>query len=164
MTATEFKQARKARGMNQRELARWLGVSYSAVTKWETNRNPIPSWVTEKLGKRSGMFSLKGLSAGEVKQVEVSAASQGKTVDELVSDLVRASLKLSKILAISALPLDYLRHYLCSGQGTTWETALAETGCDALAVAGWTCDKGGDLIAWAGPRIGDIMGSIIAAM
>ena len=110
-------------------------------------------------GRQGKGKTIKSLSLPSdlVEELEDRAEKEGKNFSQLVAELLAKS-------SIVALGLDFARHYLCSGQGTTWETALAETGCDALAVAGWTCDKGGDLIAWAGPRIGDIMGSIIAAM
>lgn len=74
-------------------MAAFLKASYSAVTKWETDRNPIPEWVAEKLGAPSGKFAVEGLSAEEIVALQRLAASQGIRPEALVAGLIRAGLK-----------------------------------------------------------------------
>jgi len=100
MTPQQFKQARKARKMNQKEIAEFLSASYSAVTKWETNQNPIPSWVEEKLRDRSGKFILDSLTPEEVSSLDKIAARKGVSAESLIADLVRAGLKFGLIALV----------------------------------------------------------------
>ena len=51
MTGKQLKKLRKARGWSQNELAKWLCVDRSAVTKWETGGAPI----TKSRAKMIGM-------------------------------------------------------------------------------------------------------------
>lgn len=94
MNNIDFKKARKAKGMTQKELASFLGVSYSAVTKWESDNNPVPHWVAEKMLAPQDSISVKGLSAEEIAEFEHAAAEKGKSPDELVTDLIRMFIKL----------------------------------------------------------------------
>ena len=93
MTAPEFKAARKARKLDQRQMASFLKASYSAVTKWETGYNPIPEWVAEKLGAPSGTFAVEGLTADEILALQRLAAAQGLRPESLIAGLIRAGLK-----------------------------------------------------------------------
>lgn len=90
MTKEQFKAARKARKMDQRETASFLNVSYSAVTKWESGNNPVPQWVADKLIDKSGKFVLEGLSAEEIATLNKIAARKGVSAESLIADLVRA--------------------------------------------------------------------------
>lgn len=90
MTTTQFKEARKAKNMDQRELASFLKVSYSAVTKWETGKNPIPEWVADRLLDKTGKFILNGFTPEEVMNIQRRAASKGVSSDALIADMVRA--------------------------------------------------------------------------
>jgi len=94
MTADQFKTARKSKGMTQRQLCAFLGVSFSAVTKWETGANPIPKWVEEKLLARQEV-TLRGLSAAEIAKFQQKAAARGMSADEIAAELIRNFLKLS---------------------------------------------------------------------
>ena len=104
MTGPEFKAARKARALDQVQMASWLKASYSAVTKWETGKNPIPEWVAEKLGAPSGTFHVEGLSADEILALQRLAATQGLRPETLIADLIRAGLKFAAppIIALAA--------------------------------------------------------------
>ncbi len=95
MTAEQFKAARIAKSMTQKELAAFLGdASYSAVTKWETGANPIPKWVEEKLVVPSTL-KLSDLSAEELALFEKRAAERGRTPESIYAELVRNFLRLS---------------------------------------------------------------------
>lgn len=50
-----FKLARLQKGLRQMDLAKLLGVSESAVAKWETNRTRPRVEYREKLEKALGM-------------------------------------------------------------------------------------------------------------
>lgn len=86
--------------MDQRELASFLKVSYSAVTKWETGQNPIPAWVADKLLDRSGKFVLDGFSPEEVIAIQRRAASKGMSADDFIASLVKAVINVSIFVAI----------------------------------------------------------------
>jgi len=93
MTKEQFKAARKARKLDQKEAAAFLKVSYSAVTKWEAGNNPVPQWVEEKLTEKTGKFVLDGLSAEEIAAINKIAARKGISAESLIADLIRAGLK-----------------------------------------------------------------------
>jgi len=95
MTPQQFKQARKAKKLNQQETAAFLKASYSAVTKWESGHNPIPGWVSDKMRETSGKFILDGLTPDELSAVHRLAASKGMKPETMVADLIRATLKFS---------------------------------------------------------------------
>jgi len=96
ITPEEFKAARKARKMTQLELAKWLNVSYSAVTKWETGKNPVPQWVAEKLQDQKGVFVLDDyFSLDEAAKIHELAKARGMSADGLIAEMVKHLLKFS---------------------------------------------------------------------
>ena len=99
MTKQEFKAARKAKGMTQKELAAYTGSTLSAVQKWETGQNKIPRHVVEKLTKRAAL-TVSGLSAAEIAVLERNAARKGVGPDEYAADLIRGFLKMSLLIAL----------------------------------------------------------------
>jgi len=100
MNKEEFKSARQRKGLTQKELAAFLGVSYSAITKWETGGNPIPAWVADKLREPRRGLSLEGLAPEELAALERRSASRGVTSDQFAVELIRAFLKLGALVMI----------------------------------------------------------------
>lgn len=103
MTAKQFKEAREAKGMNQRELAVFLGASYSAVTKWESNANPIPKWVQEKLVPLQSLLVTE-LTAEELAEFERKSAERGKSPDGVTADLIRHYIKFFVWIGVTGVP------------------------------------------------------------
>ena len=99
MTSEQFKTARKAKKMTQRELAVFLNVSLSAVTKWETGANPIPDHVAEKLHVRS-VLKISELGADELAVFQKKAAERGRTPDSITAELIRNFIKLSAVAVL----------------------------------------------------------------
>lgn len=128
MTPQQFKQARKARKLNQQETAVFLKASYSAVTKWESGNNPIPEWVADKMRETSGKVSLDGLSIEEVGALHRLAAKKGMTPDGLVADLVRAGLKFGGILFLILHLWLSPRNWTAAALSSTAETCLQSLG------------------------------------
>jgi len=61
MTGKELKERRKQNGLTQMELSKLLGVSWSAVARWEVGIRPIPPYlhlalttITSNLAERGG--------------------------------------------------------------------------------------------------------------
>lgn len=106
MTKEEFKAERKRKKLNQRELATFLGASYSAVTKWEIGVNEIPHWVEEKMRDRRKGFVVDDLSAAEIAEFEKKAASKGTSSDKLAAEVIRMFLKLSVVCLIARYAFD----------------------------------------------------------
>jgi len=104
MTAEQFKASRLAKKMTQRELATYLGASYSAVTKWEVGRNPIPKWVQDKMAVRKSI-TVDTLSASEIAKLEKKAAEKGWTADGITAELIRNFIKLSSMSFWMPMPL-----------------------------------------------------------
>ena len=98
MNTKELKAARKRKNMTQRELATYLGVSYSALTKYETAQNPIPKWIEDKLAERPQGLVIGDLSADELADLEKKAASRGVSSDKLGAEMIRAFIKLSLLV------------------------------------------------------------------
>lgn len=103
MKAEDFKSARLAKGMTQKELSKHLGVSLSAVTKWEGGAT-VPPWVIEKMVPAVTELKIKGLSAAEIQAYEKKAAAKGFSGDSLAAELIRNWIKLS-LIAFAALHL-----------------------------------------------------------
>lgn len=53
MTGEQLKKIRKKFGQTQTELAEMLGVSRNTVTRWETDDQPIPSYLHLALAELS---------------------------------------------------------------------------------------------------------------
>ena len=49
MTPIELRSRREALGLNQTDLAQFLGVKQSAVSHWEMGRRPIPDGINGEL-------------------------------------------------------------------------------------------------------------------
>lgn len=45
MTGSELRSERKALGLTQRQIAKALGVSLTAVAYWERGERPMPPWM-----------------------------------------------------------------------------------------------------------------------
>jgi DNA-binding XRE family transcriptional regulator len=103
MNAKQFKAARKAKGMTQKELSSHLGVSLSAVTKWEGGAT-VPAWVNEKISPPVVDLKIKSLSAAEIQDLEKKAAAKGFNGDSLAAELIRNWIKLS-LITFTALHL-----------------------------------------------------------
>jgi transcriptional regulator with XRE-family HTH domain len=54
MTGEALKRRRKAFGLTQAELAKKLGVSWSAVARWETGQRRVPRMAEILLGYIEG--------------------------------------------------------------------------------------------------------------
>lgn len=103
MNGQEFKQHRTERRLNQRQWASLLGVSYSSVTKWETKpTESIPRYVAQQVeGLKMDKFTLKNLSPEQQEKLAKRVAESGKTLEEYVSDLLKAILSISIFGAIA---------------------------------------------------------------
>lgn len=103
MNGQEFKQHRTERRLNQRQWASLLGVSYSSVTKWETKpAESIPRYVAQQVeGLKMDKFTLKNLSPDQQEKLAKRVAESGKTLEEYVSDLLKAILSISILGAIA---------------------------------------------------------------
>ena len=91
MTAEQFKTHRVDRGLDQKQWAAILGVSYSSVTKWERGLgSTIPSYVEKAvINLNVSAFKLTGLSETQLKKLNQKLAETGETVDDYVSRLLR---------------------------------------------------------------------------
>lgn len=96
MKPKDFKAARIAKNMTQKELAAHLGVSLSAVTKYEGGAS-IPDWIVEKMTSHRTELKILGLTAQEILELEKKAASKGVSGDSIAAELIRNFLKLSVI-------------------------------------------------------------------
>lgn len=133
MNAQEFKTARIAKRLTQKELAANLGVSLSAVTKYEGGAK-IPEWVAEKMAARRTKLEIKDLSAAEIVALEKKAASKGLSVDAIAAELIRSFLKLSllafALFHLSRTPSNWSSKALLA----TGKAAIHSIGRAALAV------------------------------
>lgn len=105
MNGKEFKEHRNASRLNQRQWASLLGVSYSSVTKWETNpTKSIPRYVGQQVeGLKLDKFTLKNLSQEQQDKLAKRLAESGKSLDDYVSDLIKAVLVFIIIDAVCSL-------------------------------------------------------------
>ena len=103
MKAEEFKKQRVDRGLDQKQWAAILGVSYSSVTKWERGLGShIPSYVEKLVSSLNvSTFQLTGLSEAQLRKLNQKLAETGETVDDYVSRLLRNILSLG-VLFVAA--------------------------------------------------------------
>lgn len=126
MDKTEFKAARKRKSMTQKELSLYLGVTISAVQKWETGQNKIPPWVVERLN-RGQSITLTGLSSDEIAAFERRAAQKGVSADSRAAELIKMFIKLG-LIAFAALHL----YRVGISPKTCTASAFADTGRAAV--------------------------------
>jgi len=91
MTADQFKKHRTDKGLDQKQWAAVLGVSYSSVTKWERGLgSPIPPYVEKLVGSLNlSSYKLKGLSEEQLKKLNIKLAETGESLDDYVSRILR---------------------------------------------------------------------------
>lgn len=104
MTSPQLKTIRSEKGYTQREMASYLGVSLSSLTKWEGGAT-IPAWVDGKLGRPAAQIAVEGLSPTEVQEFSKAAAARGLSGDQLAAELIRHWLRLPCIAIIAGLAL-----------------------------------------------------------
>ncbi len=49
MTTDEFNTILKSLALSRKDFAEITGVSYSTISQWRDDKNPIPSWVSSWL-------------------------------------------------------------------------------------------------------------------
>lgn len=91
VTHTELKEIRKSFSMTQREFAEFLGVSYSILTKWESDNSPVPSTIQELIKAKAGMVELQ-LTPEELVRFHTRLRELNKTPEEFVAGLIRATI------------------------------------------------------------------------
>lgn len=94
----EFVEEREKRGLSQKEWAALLGVKYSTLTKWESEKcpTPPPGHIMRQVRTLDFGSSLK-VKLDEVTQAKLAKklAETGKTAEEYLADLLKAVLLLS---------------------------------------------------------------------
>lgn len=96
MTAQELYDYRKAKKLTQQQFADWLGVKKRRLQSWEAGLHPVPDWAEDKLLKIPALTP--GLTLGEFQRLAEKAASQNKTVEQVIADLIRNALLLAFFL------------------------------------------------------------------
>ncbi len=90
MTGTELREFRKQHGQTRSELAERLGVTESAVAKWEQGTNAIPSAVEKLINSPNRLeFDMETLNG-----IHRYANETGKSFSEAIIDLIKLGLKL----------------------------------------------------------------------
>ena len=89
MTSTHLKAFRNKMGLTQRAFAAWIGAKYRTVVAWETNQNPVPHWVNRRILEEFPPRIELSLDAAMFSELKLAARSQGKSFDELVSEVIR---------------------------------------------------------------------------
>lgn len=103
-TKQDFIAARKARGMSQREWSNLLGVSYSSVTKWESEKSPAvpPRYIMRQIRElEPGKLKLKLDDATQAK-LDKKLAENGKTLDQFIADLLKAVLVIAALYCLAS--------------------------------------------------------------
>jgi len=101
MTSPQLKAMRAEKAYTQKEMATFLGVSLSSLTKWEGGA-PIPSWVDEKLGRATAQIQIENLTPSEIQTFSKAAAARGLTGDQLAAELIRHWLRLPLVALLCA--------------------------------------------------------------
>lgn len=84
--ATWLNHARAQLVVSQATLARWLGVSQSAVSYWETGERSVPDWVMRDVSRRLARLHAADPRAAEPCRMRRAAAY--RNVGEFASHLV----------------------------------------------------------------------------
>jgi transcriptional regulator with XRE-family HTH domain len=107
MVPDEIRERREALGLNQREMADLVGVPHGTYANWEKGRSSPRHVLLEKLQRViSDLENGKGtsltiqLSTEEYRQLTEKAERQGKSIDDVISDMKRVWLSLLIFAAI----------------------------------------------------------------
>lgn len=132
--------------MTQAKFAEWLGCSKAAVVAWEVGRNTIPEWLVLRI-KSDGPVMNPKFSLSEFKKIQEMADSEGISVDDWISNVIKSAIKLLLFLCLIAKliqsPTDWsLEHNLAAiGTGFSWFA----TGANYVLAGAW--ELGGSLLA-----------------
>jgi transcriptional regulator with XRE-family HTH domain len=99
MTKEDFKALRKSERKTQMQMAEYLGVTESAVAKWEKGTNSIPPAV-EKLLRSPNRLEL---DMETLEAVHKHAMKKGCSFTEAIHDLVRVGIKTLSLLIFAAI-------------------------------------------------------------
>ena len=121
MKADQFKKQRVDRGLDQKQWAAILGVSYSSVTKWERGLgSPIPSYVEKLVSSLNvSTFKLTGLSEAQLRKLNQKLADTGETVDDYVSRLLRNILVIGVLFVAVKVPFLNEHSKVAAASGVT---------------------------------------------
>jgi DNA-binding transcriptional regulator YiaG len=93
MSGAELRTERENRQMSQEMFGAFLGVSTSAIIKYERGERRVPKHIVEQLRRhQSPIASLEGLSPSELAAFDLAASLQGRSRSDMLVHLIRAFL------------------------------------------------------------------------
>lgn len=95
-TKAEFIAAREKRGLTQKEWSKILKVSYSSVTKWESDAHTSkpPAYIMREIREMDRSPIHLDLDEETQKRLAKKLSETGKTLDEYLAGLLKAALSL----------------------------------------------------------------------
>ncbi|WP_397385953.1 hypothetical protein [Prosthecobacter sp.] len=97
MTAQELYDLRKGKKLTQQQMADWLGVKKRRLQSWEAALHPVPQWAVDKINEVPSLNPK--LTLEEFQRLNKKAEEQGKTVEQLIADIIKAAILLAMCTA-----------------------------------------------------------------